>query len=111
MGAYTLRNGGTANGKWVDAFWTEKNISKVVDVTGAGNSFLGGLAAGLSMSHEDIDEAVFYAAVSASFTIEQPGLPIITRSSDTIQGDEWNGDNPRRRLAELRERMRAKGSS
>lgn len=57
--------------RWVDAFWTEKEPDKIVDVTGAsyssalleiyypqrtdyvlgaGNSFLGGLAAGLSFT-------------------------------------------------------------
>jgi sugar/nucleoside kinase (ribokinase family) len=32
---------------WVPAFWGPSDGGKVVDVTGAGNSFLGGLCAGL----------------------------------------------------------------
>ncbi len=46
----------------------------VVDVTGAGNSFCGGILTGLG---EDLDllEASLRGVVSASFTIEQFGLP------------------------------------
>lgn len=55
LGAYTLPAGG-AQGRWVDAYWTEKDRSKVVDVTGAGNSFLGGLVAGLEKASGDIYE-------------------------------------------------------
>lgn len=42
--------------------------------------------------------ATFYAAVSASFTIEQEGLPVLS------EGNQWNGDSPRRRLEKLRAR-------
>jgi len=37
---------------WVPAYWTEAQIDQVVDVTGAGNGFLGGLCAALD---EDLD--------------------------------------------------------
>ena len=59
--------------RWVDAFWTTQDTSKIVDVTGqslhiptpilslkkqgpqgAGNSFLGGLAAGLVLENGDV---------------------------------------------------------
>lgn len=74
MGAFvaTRENGG----KWVDAFWTsvKEDAHKIVDVTGvllrreafvmhelnkasstgAGNSFLGGLAAGLFFTQGDV---------------------------------------------------------
>jgi len=86
-------------GAWVDAFWTAADVDKVVDVTGAGNSFLGGLAAGLEFTGGNVLEATFYASVSSSFVIEQGGLPTITNS------EMWNGDQPRRRLAELRSRF------
>jgi len=86
-------------GVWVDAFWTPTDEDKVVDVTGAGNSFLGGLAAGLELTGGDVLESTLYASVSSSFVIEQGGLPALT-------GDEtWNGDQPSRRLAELRSRL------
>jgi len=70
-----------------------------VDVTGAGNSFLGGLAAGLKLTGGNVVEATLYASVSSSFVIEQGGLPTVTN------GGTWNGDQPRRRLAELRNRF------
>lgn len=70
---------------------------KIVDVTGGGNSFLGGYMAGLIETNRDIFRAAVYGNVSASFNIEQYGLP---------QRDNkgWNGDDPRRRLAELTKR-------
>jgi len=109
MGAYGLRKG-AKEGKWIDAFWTKEDVDKVVDVTGAGNSFLGGLAAGLAVTSGDIEEAMLYASVSASFTIEQPGLPTITRSLTAAVPEEWNNDTPYRRLADLRERTFGKAT-
>ncbi|KAH7930302.1 Ribokinase-like protein [Leucogyrophana mollusca] len=105
LGAYIKTR--EREGQWIDAFWTNSDLSKVVDVTGAGNSFLGGLAAGLLLSQGDVYEAAFYASVSASFTIEQGGLPIMTGNADG-GAEEWNGDLPRRRLEELQQRHRNK---
>ncbi|KAJ3856946.1 Ribokinase-like protein [Lentinula lateritia] len=103
LGAYVLRR--KTGGKWVDAFWTEADASKIVDVTGAGNSFLGGLSAGLQIANGDVYEAVFYATVSASFVIEQSGLPEITSSGDRAL-TQWNNDSPWRRLEALKSRVR-----
>ncbi|KAJ3810517.1 Ribokinase-like protein [Lentinula aff. lateritia] len=103
LGAYVLRR--KTGGKWVDAFWTEADASKIVDVTGAGNSFLGGLSAGLQIANGDVYEAVFYATVSASFVIEQSGLPEITSSGDKAL-TQWNNDSPWRRLEALKSRVR-----
>jgi hypothetical protein len=44
--------------------------------------------------------AVLYATVSASFVIEQYGLPPVG------PGALWNGDNPERRVKELQSRYR-----
>jgi len=101
MGAYVATR--VKGGQWVDAFWN--NITKIIDVTGAGNSFLGGLAAGLLLADGDVYEATFYATVSAGFTIEQEGLPnlSVTTTAGNL-GEEWNGDSPQRRLKELRTR-------
>jgi len=102
MGAYVATR--AKGGKWVDAFWTD-NKDKVVDVTGAGNSFLGGLAAGLLLADGDIYEATLYATISAAFTVEQEGLPelsLTTAASNLVE--EWNGDSPQRRLERLRTR-------
>jgi hypothetical protein len=43
---------------------------------------------------------VLYATVSASFIIEQEGLPAVTYTPM----EEWNGDQPLRRLDALRKR-------
>jgi hypothetical protein len=48
--------------------------------------------------------AAFFAAISASYTIEQHGLPRITRPSSGVLSEEWNGDSPWRRLQELKAR-------
>ncbi|KAG1892696.1 Ribokinase-like protein [Suillus subluteus] len=91
-------------GQWIDAFWSStENIDKVVDVTGAGNSFLGGLAAGLSIANGNVYEASLYASVSASFTVQQFSLPHLTVGSNGVE--EWNQDSPHRRLEVLRQRQ------
>lgn len=104
LGAYALETGASDRGFWTPAFWAEKDIAKIVDVTGAGNSFLGGLSAGLAKSGGDVKEAVLYASVSASFTIEQSGLPTVIQNSSPPGKELWNGDDPYRRLEDLRSR-------
>ncbi|KLO15659.1 Ribokinase-like protein [Schizopora paradoxa] len=89
--------------KWIDAFWTNEDASKVVDVTGAGNSFLGGLSAGLYYTN-DVYEATFFASVSASFTIEQLSLPKLTSKATSVDQEQWNGDVPSARLKQLKAR-------
>lgn len=89
---------------WVvirNAYWTTEDNHKIVDVTGAGNSFLGGLAAGIILSG-DMYEATLYATVSASFVIEQEGLPMVTFTPT----EAWNEDQPSRRLDALRTRIK-----
>lgn len=101
LGAYLATK--ASGGQWVDAFWTPNDNGKVIDVTGAGNSFLGGLAAGLLLTGGDFCEATLYAAVSASFVIEQSGLPVLSVHSETGL-EEWNNDIPQRRVDALRQR-------
>ncbi|KAH9007091.1 Ribokinase-like protein [Lactarius hatsudake] len=84
------------SGTWIDAYW--RTEERVVDVTGAGNSFLGGLAAGLVLTNGDVFEAALYGTVSAL------GLPKITRASGDVRNEEWNGDSPWVRLHELKAR-------
>ncbi|KAG8700081.1 hypothetical protein FRC09_006180 [Ceratobasidium sp. 395] len=109
MGAYgaTLSSGKVA-GWWVPAYWTAEDGSAVVDVTGAGNSFLGGLSAGLLLANGDVREAVMYATTSAGYTIQQTGLPKVEYKRDQISGQTtelWNGDSPQDRLTILRNRL------
>ncbi|WRT70892.1 uncharacterized protein IL334_007891 [Kwoniella shivajii] len=89
--------------KWCPAYFTGQEESKVRDVTGAGNAFLGGYIAGLSLSDGDPYEALLYATVSASFVVEQFGLPILSQVGD--DKEEWNGDSPYRRLESLGKRV------
>lgn len=98
LGAYAVSR--SIKGRWVEAFWGPNDLHRVVDVTGAGNAFLGGLGAGLKFT-QDIQEAVLYASVSASIIIEQEGLPLIEPNGGSWK---WNGDSPQRRLSDLRKR-------
>ncbi|QRV91255.1 PfkB family carbohydrate kinase [Ceratobasidium sp. AG-Ba] len=116
LGAYgaTLSNGGV-DGWWIPAYWTADDADAVVDVTGewnhklgAGNSFLGGLSAGLLLAGGNVQEAVLYATVSAGYTIEQTGLPKIEYKRDEGSGktiELWNGDLPQDRLTRLKSRL------
>lgn len=49
-------------------------VKKIVDVTGAGNAYCGGLLVGIAEAL-DVPEAALRAAVSASFAMEQFGVP------------------------------------
>ncbi|CAG8691600.1 5015_t:CDS:1, partial [Racocetra fulgida] len=76
----------------------------VMDVTGAGNSFCGGLMVGLLKSNYDIFKATLYGIISASFTIEQIGVPIFKINEQGVE--TWNsGDNPQSRLQNLKLRI------
>ncbi|KAJ3104055.1 hypothetical protein HDU97_009602 [Phlyctochytrium planicorne] len=82
----------------IPAFWPNGS-EEVVDVTGAGNSFMGGLMAGYHLTNE-IVEASFYGSVSASFTIQMIGTPVLTVDK---HNETWNaGDYPKERLALLK---------
>lgn len=50
LGSYTLSDAWKG---WVPAYWREDEQERVVDVTGGGNGFLGGLCAGLLLSDGD----------------------------------------------------------
>ncbi|KIR69343.1 hypothetical protein I314_00453 [Cryptococcus bacillisporus CA1873] len=99
LGAYTLSTSWTG---WVPAFWTKVDQSRIVDVTGGGNSFLGGLVAGLLISDGDIRTASIYASTAASFAIQQRGPPRLQQ----LNGEErWNGEVVWDRLNEMARRV------
>ncbi len=50
-------------------------VKKIVDVTGAGNGYCGGLVVGMAETGDPV-EAAQYAAVSASLALEQFGAMI-----------------------------------
>ncbi|WVQ82609.1 hypothetical protein IAT38_004740 [Cryptococcus sp. DSM 104549] len=100
LGSFTLSEKWTG---WMPAYWTEEEQKEVVDVTGGGNSFLGGLLAGLLISDGDVRAASIYASTAASFAIQQRGPPRLDTGAD---GKEtWNGDNVWERLQKMARRV------
>lgn len=85
---------------WVPAY--HRDPSKVVDPTGGGNSFLGGLATALARG-KDMEEAAVYGSVSASFAIEQIGMPMLGTGENGRE--TWNGVLVEDRLEDIRRRM------
>ncbi|KAM3452943.1 hypothetical protein NHJ6243_009257 [Beauveria neobassiana] len=86
--------------KWIPAY--HRDASNVVDPTGGGNTFLGGLSVALARD-EDIETAAVWGTVAASFAIEQVGPPTLRQNDG---GEEtWNGENPLARLREFQERL------
>ena len=101
-GCLVMRNGLR---KWVPAY--HQSAQKVIDPTGGGNGFLGGLAVGLvrsgaTTSIERLEEAAIWGSISASFAIEQVGMPNL---SHTSKGEMWNHVEVEERLSEFRQRL------
>jgi sugar/nucleoside kinase (ribokinase family) len=98
---------------WLPAYYppTEAggNNPKVVDPTGGGNAFIGGM--GISIARNGSAKFVLAAAmgiVAASFAIEQVGMPKL----EMVDGEErWNGVSVRERMEEYRERVENMGIS
>ncbi|KAF1949556.1 Ribokinase-like protein [Byssothecium circinans] len=91
--------------KWLPAY--HQSADKVVDPTGGGNGFLGGLAMGLvrggtPSSVSNLEEAAIWGSISASFAIEQIGMPVL---SNTAAGEVWNGVRVDERVSEFKERL------
>jgi sugar/nucleoside kinase (ribokinase family) len=85
--------------KWLPAF--HQSTEKVVDPTGGGNGFLGGLAVGLARG-STLEEAAVSGSVSASFAIEQVGMPVLAHETD---GETWNGVRVEDRVSEFKQRL------
>ncbi|KAG9085524.1 hypothetical protein FS749_004354 [Ceratobasidium sp. UAMH 11750] len=63
LGAYgATLSAGKVIGWWIPAYWTADDGGAVADVTGAGNSFLGGLSAGLLLANGNVQEGVLSRA-------------------------------------------------
>ncbi|KAK9455802.1 Ribokinase-like protein [Dipodascopsis uninucleata] len=79
--------------KWLPVYHNDP--SKVVDLTGAGNSFVGGMCMGYLESKGNYVEAASYGNIAAALAIEQLGFPRRT----TRDGEEyWNGVSISNRL-------------
>lgn len=90
--------------KWIPAFFTKEDAAagRVVDPTGGGNTFLGGLGVALARG-KNMEEAACWGSIAASFAIEQVGVPELGRDDD---GEEtWNGDRVHDRLEALQARL------
>ena len=96
---------------------TVNSSHKVVDPTGAGNAFLGGFCAGLRLP--PVDEirdfgttnsqnlmAALCGTVAASFTIEQFGLPVLSRRGSNEGQELWNDDSVMDRIQHMAGRAR-----
>lgn len=81
---------------------------RVVDPTGGGNGFLGGLAVGLARGQEVV-EACAWGSVAASFCIEQVGVPVLTSPMDDKGVELWNGESVMERLATYEAKLNGKG--
>ena len=65
LGSYTYSDGWIG---WVPAYWRENEQEKVVDVTGGGNGYMGGLCAGLLLSDGDFKtgQQIFWGSQSST---------------------------------------------
>lgn len=91
--------------KWVPAY--HQLAEKVIDPTGGGNGFLGGLSVGLVRAGdkpgvENLVEAANWGSVAASLAIEQVGMPV--RDENDL-GETWNGVRVEHRLAEFKQSL------
>jgi sugar/nucleoside kinase (ribokinase family) len=86
--------------RWLPAFYHDPS-PRIVDPTGAGNTFLGGFLAGWQRTH-NVEEASVWGNVAASLALEQTGLP----SRRTEEGLElWNETSIPDRLQEYKARI------
>lgn len=91
--------------QWLPAY--HQSSDAVVDPTGGGNGFLGGLAVGLvrcgtSPDTRNLEAAAVWGSITASFAIEQVGMPVL---SHTSEGERWNGVRVDERLSEFTKRL------
>lgn len=100
-GCYVKRSGSDGSSCWMPAYHTDQN--KVVDPTGGGNGFLGGLSVGLVRTEFDVVEAARWGSVAASFCIEQVGMPQLSKGA-TPGAELWNGVSVQERLQDLKQR-------
>ncbi|CAO1631167.1 unnamed protein product [Parajaminaea phylloscopi] len=108
----------------VPAYHGPQAASAVRDVTGGGNAFLGGLVAYLAThsspngnasgpvgdgddAAEWLQQALITASVSASFVIEQLGLPELRCTGEG--GERWNGEKAQERFDQLMRRTAPRG--
>lgn len=74
--------------EWLPAYFTSEDakMGRVVDPTGGGNGFLGGMSVALARG-KSVVEAAAWGSVAASYMIEQVGVPVL---SVGVLGDKTN---------------------
>lgn len=88
--------------KWYPAYHNSGDSDKVVDPTGAGNSFLGAFAVALSQTG-DPHHAAMCGSVASGAVVEQIGPPVLDTLSST--GEEtWNGVPTEERMTRYKTR-------
>ena len=87
--------------RWLPAYFTAKDAKRVVDPTGGGNGFLGGLAVALARG-KSLEEAAAWGSVAASFMVEIVGLPVLGQGEEGRE--TWNGARVEERLQEFMKR-------
>jgi len=92
--------------KWMPAY--HQSAERVIDPTGGGNGFLGGLAVGLVRAGatprvENLQNAAVWGSIAASLAIEQVGMPVLKKTED---GETWNGVKIEDRVAEFEQRLK-----
>ncbi|KAF2637421.1 pfkB family kinase [Massarina eburnea CBS 473.64] len=97
-----LAMSGTTRPTWLPSYY-DGGSPRVVDPTGAGNTFLGGYIAGWQRSG-NICEAMKYGHVAASFALEQIGLPdpVVDKRGGRVL---WHGVSVFDRLREYKKRL------
>ncbi|OWB73288.1 hypothetical protein B5S31_g3024 [[Candida] boidinii] len=82
--------------KWFPAYHNPKyDDFKVVDPTGAGNTFIGAFCTGFILSDRDWDCACICGNIGSGAAIEQIGMPKLTFDNEI---DLWNGKSFEQRL-------------
>lgn len=99
-GALTLSS--STGPEWLPPFYSNSS-PKVVDPTGAGNTFLGAFCATLQETG-DLREASICGTVAASYALEQFGLPRFSPVSSDSE-EKWNGSSVSARIDEFRKRL------
>lgn len=86
--------------RWIPAYHQDSH--NVLDPTGGGNTFLGGLSVALARGH-GLEDAVAWGNVAASFAIEQVGVPVLHQGE--AGKETWNGQDVEERLKEFQSRL------
>ncbi|KAI5779223.1 Ribokinase-like protein [Geopyxis carbonaria] len=98
---------------WLPAYYESTEVDgnnhpNVVDPTGGGNTFIGGLGVALVRSGGNVRLAAAFATVAASFAIEQIGIPVL-EGYDASSEELWNGVKVMDRMNEYLQRIKGLG--